>query len=371
MNEFTDTRTISIQEQKSNRLEIRTATIDDLELVRRVEKDSFGKNYVPEVHRQILTGKGLVILASEKDKPEPIGYVMLRFKDLEKWKVLPAVHVASGYGPGRTNIIADHFGLKADVDFYSIGIKPEARKSGLGSEMLIKVVNLLRGMENKYVWTALADFTNPSNRLLTKVCGMSAICLQDIPQEPDEYYGWPKLGSQDNNFMFSNLIAALSKVPPNIDKVPIWKLGEPDPTGNSFLLPIHTGLRESATELNEQLILNAEMLTRTMPVGEIGHPGEQFYMRGVFLPNELTEAGLRLDTLNTEFFLYFDRPTDLSKEQSAQLYRELRFAHLRRNAKFTKVTRAAHELDQLEKKYFPHRVPSERFHFEHKHRKKT
>lgn len=179
----------------------------------------------------------------------------------------------------------------------------------------ISMVSELRDTEQlsaSKIVTSIARINNPSVELLMKIFRLSPLAIQENSKIEDTFMG--ATGSEETNFLLASPIPPLAKLPEKMSDVPVWKVGDPDPKGNSFLLSIPLG------EQKNLLPSAVELLERVMAVGTVPLPRRDFGVRKICTAEELRTVGLEVKKGR---YLYLSRNLNLTAEQDVKIYASL------------------------------------------------
>ena len=232
----------SSKEFNIHNVEYREVNHADIDLIKDVEKKSFGINIHEDELKEILDGKGRVFLAMEGE--QPVAYLVVLKENIDENNLQPKLHSMLENGD---NIMHDdtHIHTGKQLYWHLIGVHPSYQAKGIGRRLVRYVKAQLSPAEKALEWTACIRVNNlGSMRAFMKDLGMSMVSRKskDKRQYSSEDLGtWTIHGSRETNFNASNRMLPEFNPEGIADRAYLWEAQELNAEPKEILIPIRDG----------------------------------------------------------------------------------------------------------------------------------
>ncbi|MBU0708445.1 GNAT family N-acetyltransferase [Patescibacteria group bacterium] len=270
-------------------LQIRSATIKDIETIQAIEQAAFAAHVIREELEQIFNEeRGNAFLAHQNNTA--VGYLVILYENLDEEKLQPLLRKAKKRGEP---IMHDDTHIKkgSQLYFHLLGVLPSQQNKGIGHKLLEHALATLPFDNKDLERTTCVRVNNlASIRLLSKVLRMSMVSRKSPPWE--KINGHPMLGSVETNFNASSKIEPIT-TPSRVNTRKIWLPKYKQPKDNEFLVAITHGEED---ELDPAVI---EQINQVMAFTGEALEGK-YVIRGVF-------KGIELDLNPNLSYFYFTK----------------------------------------------------------------
>lgn len=284
-----------------------------------IQKSAFGSNiYFNEFDQLLEEGRGVIYVAKDKKgSKEVIGYAVLQTENLNENAIQKQIKLKKSdlRGHSSTAKFHDHLDYPLPPDTVlvaELGIRKEYQKKGYGLELLKAVMEAYQTEHGGKYWTSFVRINNIGS--LKIITGLNFGIKNNLLLGSRSMIGMqgPTLdpfGSKETNFRTDSIIPAIDALPPDSSSSPIWKEGNPKPSGKHFFLPMPPGEQKDLQNSKTTI----DMLKMVMAYGRIPVEGEDFVMRRVCSDEELRKLGVA-DVKSEIPYLFFTKDWNYGTE---------------------------------------------------------